>query len=239
MADEELENPEEGQEPVASPTPQVSAPSAERSPSAPSGVTEDRLAEMLESQEKRLLEQFERQSQSVKDKRIAAIMKEVDELRNIKTRLDAVGGDWERLEQEATQESLARRLQEMEARIAKPDPGRSWDAEWQDESQRILANAESRYGVTVTTEEMQAAFNGRNFTSKGDAYAALSDIVVAKIRGESVPVSAVAGEGRGETPPPPADALQAASRLGKLKDQGASRADREKALADAVKAIGR
>lgn len=175
---------------------------------AESGLTEERVLELLGTQFKALeekIENFSRQAQSVKDR---AISKNAKELADIKARLEAVGGDWGALSQEAEQDSLAQRLEQLEARISQTaasqrtaDPKAAWTAEWSEESQKVLDAAE-KLGITLSTEEYNAVFLGRKFKTKGDAYAALNQAMISKAKGEAMPTAAVATEG-GEVAQPP------------------------------------
>lgn len=187
---------------------EVSTETEDQQPSEPTGgLTEDRILELLQNQQKALeerLETFSRQQQSAKDR---AISKNAKELPEIRARLEASGGDWDQLIQKEDANSVAARLEALEARISQAparqrDAQSAWQAEWNDESQKIL-DAAAQLGISLSPEEYNAAMFGQKFATKGDAYAALNAAILAKGKGESVPVAAVTTEG-GEVANPPA-----------------------------------
>ena len=63
-------------------------------------------------------------------------------------------------------------------------------------------DAAAKLGVTLSTEEYNAALFGKKFATKGDAYAALNQAVIAKAKGEAIPTAAVAIEGGDVARPP-------------------------------------
>lgn len=213
--------------------PQVSETEEVQQPSVPSGgITEDRLSalleEKLEARLSALQEQLARQAQSAKDRGISANAKQINE---ILSRLDALGGNREALIQEADQATLLKKISELEARLsqgpAQPvqmsSPQTAWQAEWRDDSQKVL-DAAAKSGVSLTSEEYNSAMfnNGRPFGSKGDAYAALNRAIVAKAKGEAIPMAAIATEGGNvaKPPAPPATPKTAAQRFEEAKAAG-------------------
>jgi len=202
-------------------------------PSVPSeGITEDRIKELVEAQlEARLKterEELKRESQSVKDRGISKNSKQINE---ILARLDALGGNREALIQEVDQQTLLREIENLKAQISQrsvqpvqmPSAKTAWQAEWRDESQKIL-DAAAKSGVKLTPEEYNGAMfnNGVPFHTKGDAYAALNQAIVRKAKGESISVAAVATEGGdvARPPAPPAEPKTAAQRFEKAKAEG-------------------
>lgn len=198
--------PEEPQELVA---PVVSEEVTEvQQPSpAPEGQNEERLEKLIGAvatlNEK--VEKLARQEQSAKDR---AISKTAKELAEVKSRLDAFGGDWNALAQEAEARTLYQRIDTLEARLSQAPANRpaadnkaAWQAEWDAESRKIL-DAAKQLGVSLSSEEYNLALFGKKFDSKGDAYAALNQAIYRKMSGNNVPAAAVATEG-GEVARPP------------------------------------
>ena len=204
MTDELVEGAPAPEESKGLAVPEISAEEREvQQPSEKSGgLTEARVLELLGTQLKALDEKIEslsRQAQSAKDR---AISKTAKELADLKARLDAAGGDWNTLAREAEAQTLYQRLDGLEARLSQaPASQPTWQAEWDTESRKVL-DAASKFGITLTTEEYNAAFFGKKFKAKGDAYAALNAVIIAKAKGESISAAAVATEG-GEVARPP------------------------------------
>ena len=172
------------------------------------GLTEERLKELLEAQNKALEETIERRVQSVKDRRFAQLETRLDEALAIKEQVEAAGGWDPYLAQQQQTEAIEKRLEQMvEARIsgaaAAVAKQPTWQQEWDAESQKIV-DAAKEQGVELSGEEYRSALfnNGIPFASKGDAYAALNRSLVAKAKGDKTPVSVVSAEG-GEAPRPP------------------------------------
>jgi len=203
------------------------------------GLTEDRINELLEEKLGALNEKLERQAQSAKDRAISAQAKQIND---ILARLDQLGGNREALIQEADQQELLAKISRLEAQISRPgqpvqtaSAGKSWQEEWRDDSQKIL-DAAAKDGVTLTTEEYNSAMfnNGVKFLSKGDAFAALNRAIIAKTKGESIPIAAVATEGGNVARPPAppakpksaAERFEAAKAVGDQKGMEAAQAER-------------
>ena len=189
---------------ISTPEPEVQQPSP-----APAGVTEERLKELLESQRAALEEAIERKVQSTKDRRIGKLESRVEELLALRQEVEAAGGWDPVINQQQQVEALEARLNKiLDARlslapVSRPaaDSKAAWQAEWDAESRKVLDAAE-KLGVKLSTEEYNAAFFGKKFDTKGDAYAALNQAIYRKMAGNSVPGAAVVTEG-GEAPRQP------------------------------------
>ena len=70
----------------------ASAGSEVQQPSVSVGLTEERLKELLEAQNKALEETIERRVQSVKDRRFAQLETRLDETLALKDQVEAAGG---------------------------------------------------------------------------------------------------------------------------------------------------
>lgn len=191
---EGVQAPEELQEqtvPEVSEVLEVQQPSA-----APAGLTEARFTELLDVQKAALLEEFDRKLQSQKDRRIGKLESKVEELLATKEAVESAGGWDQIIDRQQQAEDLETRFNTiLDARLSQaPAPQRGWQAEWDAESQKILDGA-SKLGVSLTTEEYNAALFGKKFATKGDAFAALSQALLRKGRGESIPTAAVIAEG--------------------------------------------
>ena len=191
--------PEEPQELAAPVVSDVVTEVQQPSP-APEGQTEERLDKLIGAvatlNEK--VEKLARQEQSAKDR---AISKTAKELAEVKSRLDAFGGDWNALAQEAEARTLYQRIDTLEARLSQApasqraaDTKSVWQAEWDAESRKIT-DAAKQLGIALSPEEYNAALFGKKFDSKGDAYAALNQAIYRKMAGENIPTAAVATEG--------------------------------------------
>jgi len=244
MTDKELEGAPEATEQEELAVPEVSQAEQEvQQPSVPAGgITEDRLQKLLQEQlDERLKgmeERFERMAQSAKDR---GISKNAQEISAIRQQLEALGGGeeaWNVLQQQAEQQTLLNRIQQLEQQISQgpaqpvqmPSQQSAWQAEWREESQKIL-DAAAKSGVTLSTDEYNAAMhnNGVAFVTKGDAYAALNQAILHKARGEAISVAAVATEGGdvAQPPAPPAEPKTAAQRFEEAKAAGDFEAMRE------------
>jgi hypothetical protein len=171
---------------------------------------------------------LEKQAQSAKDRGISANAKQIND---ILARLDELGGNRDALIQEVDQQTLLSKISSLEAQISQgpaqpvqmPSAKAAWQAEWRDESQKVLDAAASD-GVTLTKEEVNAAMFNNNvpFASKGDAYAALNRAILAKAKGENISVAAVATEGGdvAKPPAPPAEPKTATQRFEEAKAAG-------------------
>lgn len=228
MTDEVLESTpieEESPEPVV---PEISTPEPEDKPtSVNEGLTEARLNELLAARDEALTEKLSevvsRSVQSQKDRRIGKLETKLDELMAAKEQglsLDDL------INEQAQAEMLDSRLEAaLQAKLQQIQPqptGESWEQEWARESQKVLDKAQKR-GVNITREEYNTAMfnNGVPFQSKGDAYAALNDLLVAKAKGEAISISAVATEG-GDVAQPPAPPAPAKSFQEQFNDAKAS-----------------
>lgn len=201
-------------EPVEPAVPEVSEVIEEvQQPSVPdTGLTESRLEQLLKAQDERfeaMEERLERTAQSAKDR---GISKNAQEIAAIRGQLESLGGDWGALQAQAETQSLYDRIAQLETGVtSSPAPApiaQVWQEEWASESQKIQ-DAAAKRGVNLAPEEYNAAMfnNGVAFKTKGDAYAALNNAIIAKAQGEAIPVAAVATEGGSvATPPaPPAE----------------------------------
>jgi hypothetical protein len=173
------------------------------------------------------------------------------------SRLDDLDGDRGALLREADQLGAIETTQKWQAGIesrleamAAPTV-QNWQSEWAVTSQKIL-DAAAQNGTSMTVDEVNTvAFNnGIQFESKADAEAALTAALIAKAKGESIPVSVVSTEG-GEVAQPPAppaepkpfrqqfDELQAAGKTTEARELLDSQwkvADDETRVADARRA---
>ena len=189
---------------------EVSTPATEvQQPSLPvaSGITEDRFTQLLDERDERNA----RKAQSSKDRAISRNAKDIAALLD---RFETLGGDENaanRMVADAETQALLQTVEELKAQVqqgaiqpAGPPAEDVWQDEWATDSQKILDAAETK-GVVLSNEEYNQAMhnNGVAFDTRGDAYAALQSAVLAKSKGESMPVSVVSSEG-GETPQPPA-----------------------------------
>ena len=210
MTDTVVEGAPVNPEPVEPAVPEVSEVTQEvQQPSVPeAGLTESRLEKLLKEQDERfkaMEERLERAAQSAKDR---GISKNAQEIAAIRGQLESLGGDWGALQAQAETQALYDRIAQLESgRLTSPAPvpaAQSWREEWASESQKIL-DAAAKSGVELTPEEVKSAMfnNGIAFQTKGDAYAALNRAIIAKTKGESISVAAVATEG-GDVAPPPA-----------------------------------
>ena len=197
-------------EPVEPAVPEVSEVIEEvQQPSVPdTGLTESRLEQLLAAQDERfeaMEERLERAAQSAKDR---GISKNAQEIAAIRGQLESLGGDWGALQAQAETQSLYDRIAQLESGgTSSPAPApiaQVWQEEWASESQKIQ-DAAAKRGVNLAPEEYNAAMfnNGVAFKTKGDAYAALNNAIIAKAQGEAIPVAAVATEG-GDVAAPPA-----------------------------------
>jgi hypothetical protein len=190
---------------------EVSTPATEvQQPSVPeaTGLTEDRLIEILAERD----ELAARQAQSAKDRAISRNAKDIAALLE---RFESLGGDEgaaNKMVADAETQALLQTVEELKSTIqtmqtapVAPTTGDSWQAEWAVDSQKILDAAET-LGVELTNNEYNQAMhnNGVAFETKADAYAALNKAILAKQKGESMPVSAVSTEGGevAQTPEP-------------------------------------
>jgi len=204
MPDELLEGAQPTKESVELATPQVSEVTEVQQPSVGGGVSEERLTELLEAQRTALLEDFDRKLQSQKDRRIGKLESKVDEILATKAAVEAAGGWDQVISQQRYAEDLEAKLNAaLDARLSQPPASQpdNWRAEWDAESRKIM-DAAARLGVTLSTEEYNAALFGKKFATRGDAYAALNQAVIAKAKGEAIPKAAVATEGGDVARPP-------------------------------------
>ena len=210
MTEEALEGAPVTPEPVEPVVPEVSEVIEEvQQPSVPeTGLTESRLEQLLKAQDERfeaMEERLERAAQSAKDR---GISKNAQEIAAIRGQLESLGGDWGALQAQAETQSLYDRIALLEGGVtSSPAPApvaQVWQEEWASESQKIQ-DAAAKRGVNLEPEEYNAAMfnNGVAFKTKGDAYAALNNAIIAKAQGEAIPVAAVATEG-GDVATPPA-----------------------------------
>ena len=205
MADSTPESAPLPEEPQDQPVPAVSEVSEVKPASAPVGLTEDKLAEILEARFKVQTENLERQFQSIKDRRIGKIESRLDDLVALREQAEKRGWDTVIADAEQAEVLEARVSKILDARLPSAPVARSpeddWRAEWAGESKKTLDAAE-KLGVRLTTEEYNAALFGKKFNTKADAYAALNAAIIAKAKGEGTPVAAVTVDG-GLTAKPP------------------------------------
>jgi hypothetical protein len=237
MTDNEAtDSAEEVQEQAAPPAPQV----AEVSPagdSAPSAVTEDTLTEMFSKFREGLVEEL-RVTQSNKDKRFDRIEKDIAGLRSIKERLDANDGDWSALEREAVENEYLSRLSDLEAKLSAQDGGSSVTQEWEVGISKVRKNAEEKYNVSLSNDEIAQITEGKTYASYSDAFADITDAFLAKATGNSLPQAAVATGGGGQTAPPPGDVDTLTEQLKGLIADQAPLADIKAKQAELQQALG-
>lgn len=164
---------------------------------SPSGLTEDKLAELLDARFKVITEQLEKQAQSVKDRRIGKIETKLDEL--LALREDAEKRGWDNIVADAQQaETFEAKIQEaLNARLPLTAAPRSLDEEWRSEwasEAKKITDAADKLGISLSTEEYNQAMFGKKFATKADAYTALNAALIAKAKGEGTSVAAVATE---------------------------------------------
>ena len=223
-AQEVLESPELAVPEISEALTEVQQPSP-----APAGLTEERLQELLDVQRAALEETIERKVQSTKDRRIGKIESKVDELLALREQVEAAGGWDPIINQRQSEDALDARLNAiLDARLPRQpasqpvpaDPKLAWQKEWNAESQKIL-DAAVQLGVTLTTEEYNAALFGKKFQTAGDAYVALNQAILRKGRGEAIPGAAVVVEG-GSLPRQPGPVVPKTfrERLDEAKSRG-------------------
>lgn len=161
------------------------------------GITEARLIEILAERD----EKQARRDQSAKDRAISAQGKTIE---TILGRLDELDGDRGALLREADQLGAQEATETWQASIesrltdmATANTKQTWQDEWDGDSQKILDAAEAEDGVTLSNEEINAAFFGLKLESRGAAYVVLNSLISAKRSGKpaSIPASAVSTEG--------------------------------------------
>lgn len=239
MTDEVLEGAQPDEEVLLPAVEEVSEPEVEVQPPSvtEAGITEDRLQELLSQQREELEEVVSRSVQSIKDRRIGQLETKVDEALAIKDQVDAAGG-WDQFLAQAQQaENLEKRVVDMvqahllKANVSPAQPQKDWRSEWKTESQEIL-DAAAEDGITVTREEVNQAIFGKNFQTKGEAYAAVNKLIVAKAKGEAIPTAAVTTEG-GRVAPTPEPQAPKPFRQQFDELMAAGKADEARALLDA------
>ena len=161
------------------------------------GITEARLIEILAERD----EKQARRDQSAKDRAISAQGKDIAA---IFERLEELGGDQGALLREADQQAAIDENQTWQAGIdsrlaamATANTKQTWQDEWDGDSQKILDAAEAEDGVSLSNEEINAAFFGLKLESRGAAYVVLNSLIAAKRSGKPavIPASAVSTEG--------------------------------------------
>ena len=186
----------------APPAPQVAPPSASPT-AAPSGLTEARVKELLNealTPFTKDLKEVVGRAQSTQDRRFN---RTEEELAAIKTRLDAAGGDVGRVARDMALDELIQKGQAPADATPPSPPGKSWTEEWAQHLKTVL----EKHGVELTPDEYKANFGSSvNFNSQGAAYAKLSDVVIAKSKGESVTPAAAMPEGSATPPAAASDA---------------------------------
>ena len=161
------------------------------------GITEARLIEILAERD----EKQARRDQSAKDRAISA---QGTDIAAIFERLEELGGDQGALLREADQQAAFEATQEWQSGIesrltamATANTKQTWQDEWDVDSQKILDAAEAEDGVSLSNEEINAAFFGQKLATRGDAYVLLNTLIAAKRSGKPalIPASAVSTEG--------------------------------------------
>ncbi|KKN15574.1 hypothetical protein LCGC14_0984590 [marine sediment metagenome] len=217
---EELQAPEVQE--VSTPATDVQQPSV---PEA-TGLTEDRLIEILAERD----ETASRKAQSQKDrgisnnaKAIAAILERFDELGGDEKAANDLVQEADTLALRQTVEDLQSQIQAGQTAAPAPTGAAVWQDEWAVDSQKILDAAEVS-GVVLSNEDYNLAMhnNGIAFATKADAYAALNGALLAKQKGESMPVSVVSTEGGevAQPPAPPAEPKPFRQQFDELNDAG-------------------
>jgi len=227
MTDKELESASSVAEPIAPSVGEVSSVAEGQQPSVPSGITEERVSELLDEKlasfsdaQKELLEQLaEREVQSKHDRRYGRFETKLDELLNIKSRVEEADGNWDDIlaqieRAEATQNlesALDAKIQEALTSIqpAPDEAGRTaqrkaeWEMEWAQAVQNIQDRA-TKDELEIPADALAQVQSGR-YDTKIDAYTALNDLYIAIRTGAEIPVAAALPEGGGGTPPPSND----------------------------------
>jgi hypothetical protein len=193
------------EEPQDPQVPVVSEVADDKPTSAPSGLTEDKLKEILDARFEAIADRLEKQAQSVKDRRIGKIETKLDELMALREQAEKRG--WDDVLADAQQaETFEATVQKMlDARLPAAAAPRSaeeeWRSEWASEAKKIVDSAE-KLGISLSTEEYNQAMFGKKFATKADAYGALNAAIIAKAKGEGTPAAAVAPEGGDIARPP-------------------------------------
>ena len=183
MPDTPTEIAPEVAEPLALPTPAVSPPSETPPSAAPDAdAIVSRLKEALLPE---LKSYVDRGTQSVKDRRIAGIERD---LQTLKTALDAHGGDVNKAAREIAIDEFLSERQESPSNLGKV--GEDWGAR----VQKLLADAEKSAGVKVPIDdpELQSAARG-SYASFDDALAAVNRVVLRRARGVPAVATEVSG----------------------------------------------
>jgi len=166
----------------------VSTPSAPPPSAAPDlETTVSRLKEALLPEIRQLVE---RQGQSLKDRRIAGIERD---LQTLKQYLDGSGGDINRAARELAIDELLSQGAEQTANQGKVGE------DWQAGVLKILEEAEKTAGVKISLDdpELVAAARGQ-YASWAEAYAAVNRVVLRRAKG--VPAGVVPTEVSGTSP---------------------------------------
>ena len=233
MADNEApEAGVEGQEGQAPSAPEVSEVS-QSEVSAQDTVTPDQLKEALSEirEASASLNEQMRITQGSVDKNQSRIEKELTELRQIRSRVEANDGNWDAVEREAVENETLTRLETLEKRLLRSDADDAWTDEWD----TGISDIQDDTGVQFTAEELETLRTSK-FSSKARAFAAVQKAADAKAAGESITTAVVAPEGASETPvATDVDGLEA--RVQSLKKSGAPLAERKKALQELQAAI--
>ena len=213
---------QEGQAPSAPEVSEVSQPDV----SAQDTVTPDQLKEALSEirEVSASLNEQMRITQGTVDKNQTRIEKELAELEQIRTRVEANNGSWDAVKQEAVENEYLTRLDAIEQRISQSDNDKAWTEEWN----TGITDIQDDTGVEFTDGELETLRTSQ-FSSKARAFAAVQKAADAKAAGETITSAVVAPEGASETPvATDVNALEA--RVQSLKKSGAPLAERKKAL---------
>ena len=223
MTDKGLEGASTAAELIAPSVGEVSTAVEGQPPLVPSGITEERVSELMsealagftESQ-KEILEQLaEREVQSKHDRRYGRFETKLDEILSIKDRVDKADGNWDEIL--ATMErqqyvdtsdaALDAKIEEaLTSRQPAPDEAgliAQRKAEWETEWTRAVQNVQDKATedkLSIPADAIAQVQSGE-YETKIDAYTALNDLYIAVKTGAEIPVAAVQPEGGGETPP--------------------------------------
>jgi len=180
------------QEPVGSPTPQVSgglpdAGSAATGPDA-SALAKD-LAEMKAQLEK-LPDLIDARVKSTKDKRF-------QDLEKVKQYLDEAKGDAKLAARNMLLDQMMEEGKEP-AKVQVGAPGRATDEDAEGKTAKFLNDLKDESGVELSDEELKQIWSGKRYTNWDDAFKDARKAAFKKAKGESItPAATVAEPGAG------------------------------------------
>jgi hypothetical protein len=184
----------------APPTPEISG-SSEQASSERTGTdagsieeTLQSLTEQVKGLEQKLPDLVDARFKSSKDKNIYQMRQDIDELRTI---VEASGGDFSKVESQLERGALMRRLDEMEQQIRSGGAGGTAAAQdaqsrLEQETAKFLSEKESELGIQLSDDELKSLASKKAYRTEADWYKELTTALVKKAKGESIPVAAVA-----------------------------------------------